>query len=224
MRTLRQSCLLAFAVLGAFLLAPSALSQQGGADRWESAIRAFEEADRSAPPAQGGVVFLGSSSFRRWDLDKSFPGRGLINRGFGGSQMEDAIRYLDRIVLPLQPRAIFLYEGDNDTGSGKSPETVAAQFRELVARVQEALPETRVVFVSIKPSLRRWHLVDVARRANALVRAACEKSDLLEYADLATPLLGADGKPRPDLFVEDGLHLNAAGYRIWASALAPYMD
>lgn len=185
---------------------------------------AFEEADRRSPPPKGSIVFLGSSSFRRWDLDRYFPGRGLINRGFGGSQMEDALRYLDRIVLPIEPRAVFLYEGDNDTGRGKSPETVASQFRDLAAKIHADLPEARIVFVSIKPSLRRWHLIEVARKANDLIREACAESDLLEYVDAATPLLGADGLPRPDLFVEDGLHLNDAGYRIWAAVLEPYLD
>ena len=215
---------IALAVLAVFANAAPAFAQEHGPDRWERAMLAFEEADRRSPPAKGSIVFLGSSSFRRWDLDRYFPGRGLINRGFGGSQMVDALRYLDRIVLPLEPRAVFLYEGDNDTGSGKSPETVAGQFQDLAAKIHADLPEARIVFVSIKPSLRRWHLIEVARKANDLIRKACAESDLLEYVDAATPLLGADGLPRPDLFVEDGLHLNDAGYRIWATVLEPYLD
>ena len=187
-------------------------------------MRAFEASDRANPPAEGGIVFLGSSSFRRWDLEKSFPGEGLINRGFGGSQMADALRYLDRIVLPLKPRTIFLYEGDNDIGSGKSPATVEREFRQLVARVRAALPDTKVVFVSIKPSMRRWHLIEQARDANARVRAVTEADPLLEYIDAGTGLLGADGKPRPDLFVSDELHLNDAGYEIWAELVAPHLD
>ena len=199
-------------------------TQQADADRWEATIRSFEESDRKNPPAEGGIVFLGSSSFRRWDLEKSFPGQGLINRGFGGSQMADAIRYLDRIVLPLKPRTIFLYEGDNDTGSGKTPATVEREFRQLVAIVHEALPKTKIVFVSIKPSIRRWHLIDVARAANARVRAVCAENDLLEYVDAGSPLLGGNGEPRADLFVDDELHLNDAGYAIWAELIAPHLD
>ena len=198
--------------------------QQVNPDRWESVIRSFEESDRKNSPPEGGIVFLGSSSFRRWDLQKSFPGRGLINRGFGGSQMADAIRYVDRIVLPLKPRTIFLYEGDNDTGSGKTPETVEREFRQLVAIIHQALPQAKIVFVSIKPSIRRWHLIDVARAANARIRAICDKHDLLEYVDAASPLLGDNGEPRADLFVEDELHLNDAGYAIWAELIAPYLD
>lgn len=193
-------------------------------DRWETAIRAFEESDRADPPPPGGVVFLGSSSFRRWHLERSFPGKELVNRGFGGSQMADAIRYLDRIVLPLKPRTLFLYEGDNDLANGKAPETVEVEFRDLVSRVHAALPETKIVFISIKPSIRRWHLIDSVRDANVRIRAVTETSDLLEFVDVVAPMLGASGEPRRDLFVEDDLHLTEAGYKIWAALVEPYLD
>lgn len=212
------------AVLAALFVLVSSAPAQEAPDRWEPTIRAFEESDSANPPPKGGIVFLGSSSFRRWDLDKSFPGKGLINRGFGGSQMADALRYLDRIVLPLAPRRLFIYEGDNDIGTGKSPETVEGEFRELVARVHASLPMTKIVFVSVKPSIRRWHLIDKAREANARVRAIAEEHPLVDYIDAARPLLGPDGKPRRDLFVEDELHLNDAGYAIWAELVAPHLD
>ena len=186
-------------------------------DRWELAIRAFEESDRMHPPEQGGIVFLGSSSFRRWNLERYFPGKRLINRGFGGSHMADALRYLDRIVLPLKPRTLFLYEGDNDLASGKTPGTVEREFRKMVASVHATLPETKIVFVGVKPSLRRWHLIGKVREANARVRTVTEENDLLEFIDVDGPLLGPDGKPRRDLFVDDELHLNDSGYAIWRS-------
>ena len=216
--------LVLIAVLAALCAFAPPAGGQEPPDRWENAIRAFEESDQANPPPDGGIVFLGSSSFRRWDLDKSFPGKGLINRGFGGSQMADALRYLDRIVLPLAPRTLFIYEGDNDIGNGKSPETVEREFRELAARVHASLPDTKIVFVSVKPSIRRWHLIDKVRETNARVRAIAEKHPLVEYIDVDRPLLGSDGKPRRDLFVEDELHLNDAGYAIWAELVAPYLD
>ena len=138
--------------------------------------------------------------------------------------MADALRHLDRIVLPLEPRTLLLYEGDNDIGRGKSPDTVESEFRELVARVRERLPETHVVFVAIKPSLRRWHLIEKVREANSRIRAVAEADALVTFVDVGTPLLGPDGKPRPELFVEDQLHLNDAGYAIWAELLAPYVE
>ena len=138
--------------------------------------------------------------------------------------MADALRYLDRIVLPLQPRTIFLYEGDNDLANGKSPATVAHEFGELVERVHAALPETKIVFVCIKPSIRRWHLIDAVRDANARIRKATEAHDLLEYVDIDAPLLGPDGRPKPDLFVEDGLHLSETGYAIWAERVGQHLN
>ncbi len=105
------------------------------ADRWESAIRDFEAKDRAQPPAQGGAVFVGSSSIRLWDLAKSFPGRRAINRGFGGSQLADAVRYADRIVIPYAPAVVVLYAGDNDLAAGKSPEQVSGDFRQFAAKV-----------------------------------------------------------------------------------------
>ncbi len=194
------------------------------ADRWEEAIQTFEKADSANPPPKGGVVFYGSSSFRRWDLEKSFPEMGLVNRGFGGSQMSDAVRYLDRAVLPLEPRTIFVYEGDNDIGRGKSSETVVADYRAFVEKARAALPEVKIVFVSIKPSIRRWELIDKMREANARIEEIAEGDALLEYIDVDAPLLGADGRPRADLFVEDGLHLNDAGYAIWADLVRPHLD
>lgn len=193
-------------------------------DRWEPAIQAFEESDRKNLPAEGGIVFLGSSSFRRWDLEKFFPGKGLINRGFGGSQMDDALRYLDRIVLPLKPRTLLIYEGDNDLARGKTPETVEKEFRELVSKVHASLPETKIVFVSVKPSIRRWHLIASVRDANRRIREITETTDLLAYIDAGGPLLGPDGAPRRDLFADDQLHLNDSGYAIWAELVAPHLD
>lgn len=215
---------IAMAVLAALCILLSPASAQPDTDRWEKAMQAFEESDRANPPPKGGIVFLGSSSFRRWDLEKSFPGKGLINRGFGGSQMADALRYLDRIVLPLEPRTLLIYEGDNDIGGGKSPETVESEFSELVARVHAKLPGTKIVFVSVKPSMRRWHLIEQVRDANARVRAIAEANSRVEYIDVDGPLLGPDGEPRRDLFVDDELHLNDAGYAIWAELVAPHLD
>ena len=219
-RTLRFAILLSLSAWSW----PGNTQAQAVPDRWEEAIRAFEESDRANPPPEGGIVFLGSSSFRRWDLEKSFPGKGLINRGFGGSQMADALRYLDRIVLPLKPRILLLYEGDNDLASGKTPETVEREFREMVARVHAALPATKIVFVGIKPSFRRWNLIESIREANARVRTITESNDSLVYIDVDAPLLGDDGEPRRDLFVDDGLHLSAAGYAVWTELVGPHLE
>lgn len=192
-------------------------------NRWEAQIQAFEAQDRKQAPPRQGVVFIGSSSIRLWDLGKSFPDLPAINRGFGGSQLADAARYVDRIVAPYAPRVVVLYAGDNDIAAGKSPEQVAADYRAFVQRVHAALPAARIVYLAIKPSLARWKLVDKMRRANGLIRAAAREDRRLVFVDVDPPMLDANGKPRPELFKPDGLHLNDEGYKLWAELLRPHL-
>ncbi len=191
--------------------------------RWEKDIAAFERQDQQKPPPKHGVVFVGSSSIRLWDLHKSFPDLDAINRGFGGSQLADSVHFAPRIVLKYEPRLVVLYAGDNDIAAGKSPERVAEDFQDFVQEVHGRLPKTRIAYLAIKPSILRRPLWDKMRKANALIEAACKKDDRLVFIDVATPMLGADGKPRAELFRKDGLHLNAKGYALWASILKPYL-
>lgn len=188
---------------------------------FENEIRAFEAADAKSPPAPGGVLFVGSSSIRLWaTLADDFPDLPVINRGFGGSQIADSTRYAGRIVLPYKPRTIVLYAGDNDLAAGRSPDQVSADFKAFVEVVRETLPETRVLFISIKPSTARWHLVDEIRQANQLVQEFTENGEQLGYIDVFTPMLAGNGRPREELLGPDGLHLNEKGYLLWRDAVA----
>ena len=202
--------------------APAA-STQRNPRQWEADIRRFEEADRASPPRPGGVLFVGSSSIRLWEgLGEDFPDQEVIQRGFGGSQLGDVLYYAPRIVLPYRPRLVVVYAGDNDLAEGRTPEQLFADYRRLVALVHRRLPRTRIAFVAIKPSPARWHLVAPMRRANALVRAyAARDPRRLLFVDVFTPMLGANGRPRPELFVDDSLHMSPAGYALWRQALAP---
>lgn len=190
-------------------------------DRWLPAMERFAELDRATPPEPGGVLFLGSSSVRMWDLERWLPGTGAVNRGFGGSQIEDSVRFFDRLVVPHAPSRIFFYAGDNDIAAGKSAETVAADYARFCALVHEQLPETRVWYVAIKPSLARWSLWPEMEKANRLIVAASAADPRLGYVDVASPMLSPEGRPLEHLFVEDGLHLNDAGYRLWTDIVAP---
>lgn len=192
--------------------------------KWENDIRKFEESDRQHAPPQGGILFLGSSSIRIWDVGSSFPDLPVINRGFGGSEIADSVHFADRIVIPYHPRTIVFYAGDNDISHNKTPCRVYDDFREFVSIVHGALPETRIVFIAIKPSLARWKLAYRMRAANALIRADCEEDPLLTYVDVEPPMLGDDGQPRPELFKPDGLHLNEDGYAIWNDLVRPYVE
>jgi predicted neuraminidase/lysophospholipase L1-like esterase len=218
----------AFLPIAALLAAaaPASAQRETGAaaqDTWEQAIAAFEAADRARPPQPGGTLFLGSSSIRLWDLERWFPGQHTVNRGFGGSHIADSVRYFDRLVLPHAPSEIVFYAGDNDIAAGKTVATVVADLRALVDLTRAALPETTLYFLSIKPSLARWRLYPTMREANAAVAALAAEDPLLHFVDVATPMLGADGSPRPELFVADGLHLGQAGYRLWAEILSAHL-
>lgn len=193
------------------------------ADRWEPAMQAFEKADKANPPKKGGVVFYGSSTIRRWDLEESFPGKDYVSRGFGGSTTPDAIRYLDRVVLPLEPKVIVLYEGDNDIGRGGTGPQVFQDFKTFVQKVHAALPKTKIVYLAVKPSIARWHLIDQVRTANLLILEYTYGDPRLIYVDTDAPMLNADGEPRPELFVEDGLHMSDEGYAIWNKLVAPHL-
>jgi lysophospholipase L1-like esterase len=193
------------------------------ADRWEPDIKSFEDQDRKNPPPVGGNVFVGSSSIRMWKLGASFPKHSVINRGFGGSQLGNSVRYAERIVIPYKPRVVVVYAGDNDLSSGKSPETVVADYRALRDKIHAALPETKIVFVSIKPSPSRWKLHEQALEANRLIREEIEQEKSQVFIDVWTPMLGEDGMPRPELFVKDQLHMNDSGYEIWNRLVEPHL-
>jgi len=191
---------------------------------WESEIRAFETADRTANPAMGGVLFVGSSSIRLWpDLAGDFPGVSTINRGFGGSEIADATHFVDRIIVPYAPRQVVLYAGDNDLMNGRTPEAVASAFMAFVDAIRIRLPTVRISFIAIKPSPARAQLLSRASTANALIRRFAAGAVDVDFIDIHTPMLDAHGAPRPELFVDDGLHLNAHGYRLWRIAVAPYL-
>jgi lysophospholipase L1-like esterase len=202
---------------------PARPKEKSSFDRWEKAITAMEKRDHARPPAAGGIFFCGSSTIVRWDLAKSFPKLPVVNRGFGGSQIADSTHFAPRIILPYRPATIVFYAGDNDLASGKSPEKVLAAFRAFAAAVHEKLPGTRILFLSIKPSIARWKIIERVRKANALIEQECKKSDRLAFIDVGTPMLGSDGKPRTELFVNDGLHLSAEGYALWTEVLGKHL-
>jgi len=191
--------------------------------RSEKSIAAFEAQDTKSPPPKGAILFVGSSSIRMWKLSKSFQKLKTINRGFGGSQIVDSIHFADRIILKHEPRIVALYAGDNDIAHGKNAATVFADFKKFVNTVHAKLPRARIIFLPIKPSIARWKLIGEMRKANELIAKFCKSRERLVYVDTFTPMLGEDGKPRPELFLKDGLHMNAKGYKVWADVLKPHL-
>ena len=212
------------------LAVPGVLSRQllaqNNQDRWEPAIQKFEQADKLSPPPQNAIVFIGASSIVRWNLKESFPelGAQAINRGFGGSLAADSTRYADRIVIPYKPRMVVFYAGDNDVEANHTPQQIADDFVAFERKVHAALPATQIVFISIKPSIRRFPWIEQIKGANALVKQYCATHPNLTFVDIVPQMLGPDGRPRKELLVEDGLHMTPAGYTIWNNALRPILQ
>jgi len=229
--TLLRKNLLCLIVFFAFLLCvgvseclvPMVLAQS---QDWESSIRKFEEGDKVNPPKPGGIVFTGASSIRLWEtLAAEMKPLDVMNRGFGGSQYSDLNQYAKRIVIAYRPRAVVVYEGDNDlaAGSPKTPEIVANDARQFVKIVHSDLPETWIYVMSIKPSYLRWNEWPKMKAANKLIQDYVKTQERVQYIDVATPMFDAQDKPPRDLFVEDGLHPTAKCYALWTSIIKPVL-
>ena len=190
--------------------------------RFDHEIAAFADWDIKNSFPMHANLFVGSSSIRFWRTAEAFPGKPVINRGFGGSEISDVIFYYDRIIKPYAPARIFFYAGDNDIEDDKTPEQVFEDYVELAGKVRAGLPDTELIFLSIKPSEARWDRWPKMQQANQLIREFSARDPKLGYVDVASLLLNADGRPK-DVYVLDGLHLNDEGYRLWNQAIAPLL-
>ncbi len=191
---------------------------------FERAIRRFEISDMEKPPEKGGILFIGSSSIVGWrSLAQDYPDKNVINRGFGGSQIIDSIRNAHRIVIPYQPKMIVFFAGTNDIASGRSAETVFAHYKAFVGKVHAELPDTKIAFISITPAPSRWSMLNSFMRANEMIKHYSENNPNLMYIDAFDEFLNTEGGPRPELFVDDRLHMNPKGYEIWKRVVGPYL-
>jgi len=207
------------------LLCAFVVVADGATNAFEKEIRVFEAGDRTNPPPTQAVLFVGSSSIRLWKtLPEDFSNQRVINRGFGGSQISDAIHFAERIVLPYEPRAIVMYSGGNDINAGKSAERVFADFQTFVSVVWQKRPETHIAYISIAPNPARWSQIDRVRKANEWIEHYTRTDSRLSFIDVFPKMLGADGKPRPDIFVSDRLHMNANGYAIWKDVAGAHLQ
>ncbi len=211
-----------------FLLAilPALFSPMANADpaKYEKEIAAFEQADREHPPEKGGIVFTGSSTIRKWKtLAESYPGFRVVNRGFGGSQMEDSVYFAERILVSHEPAVIVIFAGSNDINAGKSPDVVVENFKAFVAKVHTLLPKTEIRYIEITSSPSRWAQRDKVIEANKQIRAFCEATPGVKFIPLREKFFGSNGEPREELFEADRLHPNADGYKILADAIRPFL-
>ena len=213
-------CIVIIGIFYATVFAENALKP----NRFEKTISQFEQSDRKQPPPENAILFVGSSSIRAWKtLKQDMHPLAVINRGFGGSQFTDAIHFAGRIVTPYKPTMIVVYEGNNDIAAKKTPETVFKDYRRFVGVVRDSLPEVPIFFMTINPSPRRWSMWDDMKKANELIEQYTRLHDGLEYIDVSTPMLDDNGIVRPEIFLEDNLHMNPAGYRLWTSIIKPLL-
>jgi len=213
-------------VRAAFVLLFAVVSTAAFAQPFADEIAAFKKQDSIAFPPKHAILFVGSSSFRKWqDVSAYFPNYTIINRGFGGSTLPDMIRYEQDIIFRYQPKQIVIYCGENDVASS---DTVTAQqvfdrFKKLYTDIRLVMPDVPVLFVSLKPSPARWQMRDRMIAANKLIKKYLKKKNNAAFVSVWNDMLGADGKPMPDIFVGDNLHMNAKGYAIWQKIIEPYL-
>jgi len=191
-----------------------------------SEIQQFKKQDSIHFPPKHAILFLGSSSFRKWqDVQKYFPDYTIINRGFGGSTIPDAIRYLNEIVYPYEPKQVLIYEGDNDLASSDkiTADSVLNRFEKLFSLIRKHLPNTSIAFVSIKPSPSREKLMPEMQEANSMIKDFLSHQKNAAFIDVYHGMLNKDGTPDKSLFIGDELHMNDKGYHIWQRIIKPYL-
>lgn len=189
-------------------------------------IAAFKKQDSISFPPKDAILFIGSSSFTKWkDVQNYFPDYTIINRGFGGSVLNDVIRYEKDIIFPYQPRQIVIYCGENDIASSDtvSGKIAAKRFKQLFTDIRKVYPKTPVAFISFKPCESRWHMKERMIEGNKQIKKYLKKKKFTAFINVWDDMLGADGLPMKDIFVEDKLHMNAKGYAIWQKIMLPYL-
>lgn len=188
-------------------------------------IQKFKQQDSLHMPAKNGILFVGSSSFTYWnDLETIFKDYNAINRGFGGSTLEQANMYINDLVFPYHPRQIVIYSGENDIASGVSAAETFTRFKTFYHNIRTKLPKVSLIYLSMKQSPSRAKFAGEIAQANALIKSFLEKQKNSRFIDVNKPMLDASGSPRPELFKEDQLHMKQAGYDIWIKALKPYLN
>lgn len=193
--------------------------------RYPDAFEAFRKADSLQPSEPGVLLFVGSSSIRGWKtLAADLSDYDVLNRGFGGSHFSDLIYHIESLVLVHEPGAIFVYEGDNDIAWGKSPERVYEDYLKFVQLVREKWIDTPIYFIAIKPSIDRIGVIDEMAKANALILDHIKTDETLRYVDVFSVMVDESGQPKEEIFGNDGLHMNAAGYDLWEAAVKAALD
>ncbi len=193
-------------------------------ERFRTEIEAFQHWDSKNATPMNPVLFIGSSSIRLWQTHNDFPNLPVINRGFGGSHISDVNHFIEILVLKYKPALIVFYAGDNDIADGKNSAGVFSDYVNFVQTVHAQLPQTRIIYLPIKPSPSRWQFWPAMQETNARIEEFCENESYLFYIDTATPMLGKNMRPISKLFVSDSLHLSQPGYALWTELLSQKLE
>lgn len=185
-------------------------------NKWAKELLAFEAQDATNPPPKRPIVFTGSSSIRMWtNLLQDFPNLGVMNRGFGGSQVSDVNEHFERLILKYNPRQVVIYCGGNDINAGKSVEQVTADIEKFLERMERELPRTRVSYIAVALNPARWAQREKVTAVNDRIREMTATRKNAEFIDTVPAMLQPDGTPKPDIFLPDRLHMNRKGYELW---------
>ena len=215
-----------FCLVLAFFSFSFLLRAQSACPPFWSDIQQFKKSDSVQMPPPQAILFVGSSSFTKWkDVQDYFPGYTIINRGFGGSQLTDVIRYAYDVILPYKPKQVVIYCGENDMASGPSitANDVVLRFETLFGIIRQNLPDATIDFVSLKPSPSRQRLFPGFKQVNEEVRKFLKKQKHAGFINVYDAMLGTDGNPRKEIFLDDMLHMKPGGYQIWQKIIQPYL-
>ncbi len=190
---------------------------------FENDIRELEEKAK-AGNFMPGSVFVGSSSIQMWStLAQDFPMTNVLNLGLRGATLAACTWFFERLVLPFNPKSLILYGGDNDLGQERHPEEVFIYFQQFVSLVRKYLGNTPLAFISIKPSLARWNVNERIQFTNELIKKETEKENRgLYFIDIYQSMLNEHNFPRSELYLENGLHINKMGYKLWCEEILKY--
>lgn len=207
-----------------FVLLLISLISNAQNQKYADVFREFHVEDSLQQSKPGSILFIGSSSFRMWrNVQEAFPEKPIINRGFGGSTLEEVIQYADRLIFPYNPKQIVIYAGENDIAANVSAEEVCKRFETLHKLIRKHDRKVPIAFISIKPSPSREKFLPEVRKANQMIKDYISKKKNTVYIDVFPLMMNADGSFKEEIFLKDRLHMNQQGYDLWIQAISPHL-
>lgn len=212
---------IAYSFVGVALLSSCSLQKRYSPESYAWAIPEIEAFERlnEQPIPKNGLLFIGSSSIRLWKtLAQDMAPYPVVQRGYGGAHLRDAIFFPDALLGNGQPAMIIGFIANDIKGvpEDERPQRIKRLFKYFLKQVRERHPKTPFLWVEITPTQSRWAQWKAIKKVNKKIKVYCDKTDNLYFVQTANAFLTAEGLPRTELFVEDQLHLNQQGYALWS--------